>query len=125
MRKPIVVVTSARVVAQVLDLGGRTVAASLMRELCDLVEALNARAREFHELLEVAATICEGSEEPPSQYEIEVHHRNGGRWLLAADGVTVLLDDCDVSVEARRTRSSRWWALDKAGRPCRRPRSAR
>lgn len=125
MRKPVVVITAARAVAQVLDLGGRREAASLMRELCELVEAVSAQAIEFHDLLEVAATICEGSEEPPSQYEIEVHHRNGGHWLLAADGVVALLDDSDVSVEARRARPSRWWALDKTGKPCRRPRSGR
>lgn len=133
MRKPTVVITAARVIAQVLDLGGKTVAASYMRELCDGVEELAGRVLEYRETIELCALIIEGSTEAPSEYEITTHARNGGRWLLSIerDGrhlVYVLdagTDDARAEARAGTRESVRWWALDQTGKPCRRPRSAR
>ena len=133
MRSPEVIITSARVIAQVLDLGGKTVAASLMRELCDGVEELAGRVIEHRETIKLCALIIEGSTAAPSEYEITTHARNGGRWLLSIerDGrhlVYVLdagADDARAEARAGTRENVRWWALDKIGTPCRRPRSGR
>jgi hypothetical protein len=133
MRSPEVIITSARMIADVLDLGGRREAASIMRELCDGIEALAARVLEYRETIELCAHIVEGSTEAPSQYEIATHARNGGRWLLSIerDGrhlVYVLdagADDARAEARAGTRENVRWWALDKTGTPCRRPRSGR
>ncbi len=52
MRRPIIIITAPRADALVLGLRGRHEAAGLMRERCELVETMSAKARELHARLD-------------------------------------------------------------------------
>ena len=88
-----------------------------------LNETLRAEVEHLTDTLAAARAILAGRTTPPTEAEIEAHHRAGGTWYVASTHGRALTTTRGDAIAlcahlAANKYPATWWAIDVRGRPC-------